>query len=95
MGVTVPSNPYLGVVSAPADLKTAAKAWAQGEILNVQLYDELLSEADSTNLVRVFTNLRRASQESHLPMFELAAAGDGTLAADQVSGMQGSGGMHG
>lgn len=95
LGVDVPENPYLGVVSAPEDLKAAAQAWADGEILNVQLYDELLSQADSSNLVRVFTNLRRASQESHLPMFELAASGDGTLAADQMSGMQGSGGMHG
>ena len=76
-------------------MKTAAQAWADGEILNVQLYDELLSRADSSNLVRVFTNLRRASQESHLPMFELAASGDGTLTSNQMSGMQGSGGMHG
>jgi hypothetical protein len=95
MGIIVPSNPYLGVVAAPEDLRAAAKAWADGEVLNVALYDELLADAQSSNLVRVFTNLRRASQESHLPMFELAAAGDGTLAADQMSGMQGSGGMHG
>lgn len=95
MGVTVPANPYLGVVAAPEDLQAAAKAWADGEVLNVALYDELLADAQSSNLVRVFTNLRRASQESHLPMFALAAAGDGTLAADQMSGMQGSGRMHG
>lgn len=94
-GVDVPSNPYLGHLTAPADLKTAAQAWAEGEILNVALYDRLLAETESGNLTRVFTNLRRSSQESHLPMFELAAEGNGTLSADQTSGMQGSGGMHG
>lgn len=95
LGVDVPANPYLGKLTAPADLKSAAKAWAEGEILNVALYDRLLADTQSSNLTRVFTNLRRSSQESHLPMFELAAEGNGTLTADQTSGMQGSGGMHG
>lgn len=93
--VEVPSNPYLGKLVAPADLKGAAQAWAEGEILNVALYDRLLVSTQSSNLYRVFTNLRRSSQESHLPMFQLAAEGNGTLTADQTSGMQGSGGMHG
>lgn len=83
-GVTVPANPYLGNLEAPADLEAAAKAWAAGEILNVEMYDKLLTQTSESNLTRVLTNLRRSSQESHLPMFELAAENGGTLTADQM-----------
>lgn len=78
-GVEVPDNPYIGLVVAPADLQTAAEAWAVGEIDNVALYDELLVKADDARLVTVLGNLRRASLESHLPLFEAAAAAGGTL----------------
>lgn len=83
-GVTVPANPYLGNLEAPADLEAAARAWAEGEILNVEMYDKLLTQTSDSNLTRVLTNLRRSSQESHLPMFELAAVNGGTLTADQM-----------
>ncbi len=36
-GIDVPDNPYLGEVSAPADLQLAAEAWAEGEIANVEM----------------------------------------------------------
>lgn len=78
-GVTVPANPYLGVLTAPADLQTAAEAWAEGEVLNVAMYDALIAQADDARLVNVLENLRRASLESHLPLFEAAAAAGGTL----------------
>ena len=58
---------------------SAAEAWAVGEIDNVALYDELLVKADDARLVTVLGNLRRASLESHLPLFEAAAAAGGTL----------------
>lgn len=83
-GVVVPANPYLGKVAAPATLLEAATAWAQGEIDNVLLYDKLLAEATDANLVRVFNNLRRASNDIHLPMFEAAAANGGTLTPEQM-----------
>ena len=73
MGYEVPDNPYLGEVSAPADLQTAAEAWAVGEVANVEIYDELLTQTEDRTLIRVLENLRRASLESHLPLFELAA----------------------
>jgi hypothetical protein len=83
-GVTVPVNPYLGKLEAPENLQLAAEAWAEGEILNVEMYDELLTQTTDANLTRVLTNLRRSSQESHLPMFQLAAENGGTLTADQM-----------
>lgn len=88
LGVAAPENPYLGVIEAPADLETAARAWAEGEILNVEMYDDLLAQTESTNLVRVLTNLRRASLESHLPLFEAAAQNGGVLTPEQMSSLR-------
>jgi hypothetical protein len=84
LGEPVPTNPYTGKIKAPKDLVTAAKAWAEGEILNVELYDDLLGKTDNANLIKVLENLRRASLESHLPAFELAAENGGTLTAGQM-----------
>jgi hypothetical protein len=86
LGAEVPENPYLGKITVPDDLVSAAKAWAEGEVLNVELYDQLISKTDTANLLKVLGNLRTASLESHLPAFELAAQGDGTLTAEQMSG---------
>jgi hypothetical protein len=85
LGEPVPSNPYTGKITAPKDLTTAAEAWAEGEILNVELYDDLIAKTDNANLLRVLGNLRRASLESHLPAFELAAENGGTLTPEQMS----------
>jgi hypothetical protein len=86
LGEEVPENPYLGKITAPDDLVSAAEAWAEGEVLNVELYDLLISKTQNTNLLKVLGNLRTASLESHLPAFELAAQGDGTLTAEQMAG---------
>ena len=84
LGVETPENPYLGDIPAPADLQTAAEAWAEGEILNVELYDQLIAEAESEQVIKVFNNLRSASLDSHLPAFELAAENGGVLTKDQM-----------
>ena len=86
LGEEVPGNPYLGQITAPDDLVAAAEAWAIGEVLNVELYDQLISRTDNESLLKVLGNLRSASLDSHLPAFELAAQGDGTLTADQMAG---------
>ncbi len=92
LGVQVPDNPYIGKVTAPASLKEAAAAWAEGEIANVALYDRLMQAAASDpNLPRVFGNLRNASLNAHLPMFRKAAEGDGTLTQAQMMEFQGHG----
>jgi hypothetical protein len=79
LGVNVPSNPYLSKVAAPSDLESAATAWATGEILNVEMYDALISQANDAQVIKVLGNLRRSSLESHLPAFEQAAASGGVL----------------
>ena len=89
MGVATPDvNPYLGLIAAPEDLTTAATAWAEGEVANVELYDRLLADATDDALIRVFENLRRASADQHLPAFERAAENGGTLDAEDMTGLQ-------
>jgi hypothetical protein len=85
LGVEVPENPYLGLIEAPADLQSAAEAWAEGEILNVELYDYLLTQTDDSQLTKVLNNLRSASLDSHLPAFQAAAENGGTL--DSMTGV--------
>ena len=84
LGEPVTANPYTGKIMAPKDLTTAAEAWALGEILNVELYDDLIPKTDNANLLRVLGNLRSASLEMHLPAFELAAENGGTLTSEQM-----------
>jgi hypothetical protein len=93
LGVSVPSNPWTGTLPAPDSLTEAARAWADGEVANIALYDRLLTQAaGDPALVRVFTNLQRASAESHLPLFRQAAENGGTIATeDMPSGMMGAG----
>ncbi len=87
-GIDYPEeNPYLGKVEAPDSLEAAAKAWADGEIANVELYDRLLEQIPADeypDVTRVFENLRRASLDAHLPMFKAAAENGGTLTPEQM-----------
>lgn len=84
-GVSVTANPYTGKIAAPDNLTAAAEAWAEGEFLNVEMYDDLLAQSTDVNLTKVLNNLRNASLNSHLPLFEKAAANGGTLTPEQMS----------
>ena len=88
LGVDVPANPYLGKVVAPTDLVTAANEEANIEVLNAAMYDSLISQSSDANLIRVFTNLQRASTDSHLPLFLAAAENGGTLTVEQMMDLQ-------
>ena len=85
-GYVPPANPYAGQIAAPADLVTAAQAWAEGERKNVAMYDRLAAAATSdAGLNRVFSNLRRSSLDAHLPLFEAAAKAGGSLTEPQMA----------
>jgi hypothetical protein len=79
-GVPIPQDTYWGRVTPPATLLEAAETGLLTEILNVAMYDELLTKVKQyPSLVQVFTNLRAASLNNHLPAFEAAADNGGTL----------------
>jgi hypothetical protein len=79
LGAEVPTNPYIGKIPAPLDLKSVAEAWAEGEVLNIVMYDALIGRTSDSQILKVLGNLRRASLESHLPAFQQAAENGGTL----------------
>ena len=87
-GIAYPENPYLGKVPTPESLEEAARNWAEGEINNVAMYDRLLPLVQAyPDVVRVFSNLRWASQEKHLPAFQAAAEAGGTLTKAQMQAL--------
>ncbi len=83
-GAEIPANPYLGKTSAPADLVSAAKAGVTGEQANVAMFDTLIPQVSDLGLTRVFSNLRGASQDMHLPLFQAAVDHGGTLTDAQM-----------
>ncbi len=81
-GVEIPDDIYWKKVQPPATLADAAKAGILAEEANDKMYQELLEAVkESPSLVRVFTQLRTASLERHLPALKAAAANEGSLTA--------------
>ncbi|MBI9049318.1 MAG: DUF2202 domain-containing protein [Anaerolineaceae bacterium] len=62
---------YNAMDSSFASLEDACQAGVDAEIVDAALYDELMAFTTHTDLNRVYTNLQRASLNSHLPQFEL------------------------
>ena len=52
------------------NLAEACQAGVDAEIADAALYDDLLAVTAHSDLVRVYTNLQRASLKAHLPAFE-------------------------
>jgi hypothetical protein len=69
-GVDVPVNPGL---TEPLAIDTVAEACAIGvsaEIVDADLYTELMKDVTHQDIWQVFTNLQSASLNQHLPAFE-------------------------
>ena len=72
-GVPVPADPYAGKTAAPATLMAAAQGGVDAEIKNIAMFDRFLVVVKNyPDLTQVFTNLRRASKDAHLPAFKTA-----------------------
>jgi hypothetical protein len=69
-GLQVPENEWTGNIPDFESLSQACTAAVDAELSNAELYERLFSMTDRQDLIRVFTNLSRASMESHLPEFE-------------------------
>ena len=74
----VPDNPWPGQVPSFPSLLTACLAGVEAEQVNVVLYDWLLTSTEREDILTVYRDLQRVSQEKHLPAFERCAgtAGD-------------------
>lgn len=69
-GIPVPDNHYAGMETNFESLSQACQAGVDAESSNFALYDKFFTMTDRPDLIRVFSNLQNASQNSHLPEFE-------------------------
>jgi len=69
-GIPVPEFPSIEGLSAFETVDEACQAGVDAEIADAELYDELMSFTTNSALIRVYTNLQKATLDSHLPAFE-------------------------
>ena len=69
-GIEPPPDAHAGAASRFDSVKAACEAAVQAEIENGDLYDRIMGSTDRPDILRVFTNLRDASVERHLPAFQ-------------------------
>ncbi len=73
-GVPIPANPWPGRVARYGTLAEACAAGVDAEVENAALYERLLACTGRPDMLRVFRNLQRASQERHLLAFRRCIA---------------------
>jgi len=84
-GIAIPEDKFAGKVTPPETLLQAAKDGIEAEKKNVALYGGYLAAVKNyPDLTQVFTNLRNASLQGHLPAFQAAAASQGQLDEAQM-----------
>jgi hypothetical protein len=72
-GLPVPENSWPGNVARYASLQAACEAGVAAEIANGALYERLLTSTQRPDILRVFRNLQKASQQRHLGAFQRCA----------------------
>ncbi len=90
-GVAVPKNEWIGKIPAFDSIEDALKAGMQAEIENAQMYDEFFTFVQEQDILQVFTQLRDASQEKHLPAFQRGAERGAGLGSGRAAQGQGQG----
>lgn len=83
-GVAVPEDNWSDKVPSFGSVQEALEAGIQAEITNAGMYDEFFKTVKEEDILAVFTFLRDASQDKHLPAFE-RATGRGTAQTAQVT----------
>lgn len=95
-GEPIPADPWRGAIDSPDTLADALALGVQAEIDNRNLYDRLETMTGEPEVLRVFANLRRASQNNHLPAFQrrldrLMGSGSGDVSGEPMAS---TGGRH-
>lgn len=76
-GVELPDNPWPGKVSRYETATEACRAGVEAEIDNAALHDRLMAGTSRPDVLEVYRNLQRASQQNHLPAFRRSGEGAG------------------
>lgn len=66
----VPQDSWYGQVPVFRTLTDACAAGVQAELDNAAIYDTIMAKVNNPELLRIFTALRNASLERHLPAFQ-------------------------
>lgn len=72
-GLEVPRDNYAGNMEAPENMKAACEAGIEGEIANIEMYDNFLTFVKEADIRAAIAKLRTASKERHLPAFQRCA----------------------
>lgn len=89
----IPENPWLGKTPKFGSVAEACKAGIDAEIVNKQLYDKLFKSTVREDILFVYKNLQRASEENHLPAFQRCGNGGGGRGFGQGRGYGGGKGF--
>jgi hypothetical protein len=68
-GIAIPTNPWIGKAERYASIAAACKAGVDAEIENAALYDRLFASTKRRDILSVYSRLREASEQRHLPAF--------------------------
>lgn len=68
--LVIPENDWYEKVPEFDSVQEACDTGVEAEIDNAALYDQLFSKVDNEDIITVFTSLRDASENNHLPAFE-------------------------
>lgn len=86
-GVTTPKNEFdPAKIDVPASLSEACKAGVEAEKANIALYDGFLAFVKEPDIKDVFSRLRAASNDNHLPAFTRCSEGGGGRGQGQGPG---------
>jgi hypothetical protein len=69
-----PDNTWPGRVPRFASTREACEAGIEAELTNAALYERLMRSTRRQDILTVFGNLQRASQQRHLPAFRRCAS---------------------
>ncbi len=76
-GVTVPENKWISETPRFETVGAACKAGADAEIANRDLYTRLFKSTTREDILMVYRELQRASEQNHLPAFQRCGSGGG------------------
>ena len=75
--IPVPENKWINNAPKFESVADACKAGVDAEIANRDLYTELFKSTKREDILTVYKNLQRASEENHLPAFQRCRQGRG------------------
>ncbi len=91
-GLPLPASSWDDRAPRYESIRAACSAGVEAEIENAAMYDRLIAITTHADIVDVFENLQRASQENHLRAFRRCSARNGGESAGDDAGNPGRGG---